>query len=142
MANNDDTIKNLLAKVEAQQLALGSKPRAAWRTNGIFKYDGTNHFNLNTVAEPKPLVDALAFLLGAKAQVSEACKQLGVSEIEFKWNGYTYGEWLEDFKTRLSVVDWEAKKKQLEATKAKLSTLVSEEARTEMELEAITKSLE
>jgi hypothetical protein len=142
MAKNDDTIKNLLAKVEAQQLALGAKPRPAWRTNGIFKYDGTNHFNLNTVAEPKPLVEATAFLIGAKKNLAEACTMLHVPEIEFKWNGYTYPEWLEDFKTRLSIVDWEAKKKQLEATKAKLSTLVSEEARTEMELEAITKSLE
>lgn len=142
MAKNDDTIKNLLAKVEAQQLALGTKPRPAWRTNGIFKFDATNHFNLNTVADAKPLVEALAALLNAKGYAAEACKQLGVPEFGFKWNGYTYEEWLEDFKTRLAVVSWEEKKRQLDATKAKLSTLVSEEARTEMELEAITKSLE
>jgi hypothetical protein len=42
---------------------------------------------------------------------------------------------------RLSILKWEAKKQELDATQSKLSQLVSEEARTEMELEKIAKSL-
>ena len=142
MAKNDEMIKTLLAKVETQKKDLGDKPRASWRTNGIFKFDplGT-HFNLNTVADYSHLVEALAFLIQRKSALEAAGKELGVDAQEFKWNGYTYQDYVEDFKTRLTIVNWEHKKRLLDETKAKLSTLVSEEARTEMELESISKLL-
>lgn len=141
MAKNDEMIKTLLAKVETQKKDLGDKPRASWRTNGIFKYDQTTHFNLNTVSDSQPLVEALAFMLTKITMLVEACKRLGVSSPEFKWNGYTYDEYVEDFKTRLSIIAWEHKKRLLDDTKNSLSALVSEEARTEMELEKLSKLL-
>ena len=142
MAKNDDAIKALMAKVAAQKESLGSKPKVSWKTNGIFKYNNDIHLNLNTVREPIMLVDALALLLGMSKNRVEAGKMLGVVVPDFSFNGYDISEWVEDFNTRIATITWETKKAALDATQTKLSALVSEEARTEMELEKIAKSLE
>jgi hypothetical protein len=137
MAKNDDTIKNLMAKVAEKKATLGIKPRAVWLTNAVFKYDGSNHLNLNTVSDSKPLVEALSFLLSRQAMMEKAGEMLGVTVAEFEWYGYSLSDWVSDFKTRLSIVNWEAEKNKLNALESKLAALVSEEARTEMALEDI-----
>ena len=135
--SNDAKIKTLLKKVEEQREALGDKPKAAWQTNGIFKFDGTRHFNLNTVTNAGPLVEALSFLLGKQATIKEAGDRLGVKTESLVWEGYEVEQYEADFKLRLEIIQWEDKKKQLNATEKKLNSLVSEEARTEMELDDI-----
>jgi len=62
---------------------------------------------------------------------------LSVPQKVLQWNGYTLDEWCDDFKTRLSVVSWESKKKELEAAELKLKKLVSEDTRTAMEIDEI-----
>jgi hypothetical protein len=141
MAKNDDMIKQLMAKVAVQKEALGAKPKVSWKTNGVFQFDKDSHLNLNTVSNEDKLVTALAHLLAQNSDTTEAAKILGVKPPKFLWCGYSVEDWVEDFKMRLSVLSWEARKTQLDATQAKLSQLVSEEARTEMELENIAKSL-
>lgn len=142
MAKHDEKIKVLLAKVEEQKNNLGTKPKASWETNGIFKYpEPSNYFNLNTVREAQPLVDALAFLLERDVMQREAAEKLGVPAKQFSWNGYTLAEWEKDFKRRIDILSWEERKAKLDETKKKLGTLVSEEAKTEMELAAIEDSL-
>lgn len=142
MAKNDDIIKQLMTKVATQKEALGTKPKVSWKTNGVFQFDKTNHLNMNTVNDSGKLVLALAHLLVQNTSTLEAAKMLNVNPPKFDWSGYSIEDWIEDFKMRLSIISWEAKKAQLDATQAKLSQLVSEEARTEMELENIAKSLE
>lgn len=135
MAKNDDKIKALITKVEEQQGNLGSKPRGTWNTNGIFKYPGgKDFFNLNTIKDPQPLVEALSFLLEKELLHNQAAERLGVPVKPFIWDDKTISEWEGDFKKRLEIVNWENKKAQLEDTKKKLKSLVSEEAKTEMEL--------
>lgn len=141
MAKNDEMIKSLMAKVAEQKEALGAKPKVSWRTTGIFKFNDEKHLNLNVVQDVGQLIVALSYILANDKTTIEASKLLGVSPIKFDWYGYSTEDWVEDFKTRISVLKWEAKKKQLDATQAKLTTLVSEEARTEMELESISKLL-
>ena len=141
MAKNDEMIKSLMAKVAEQKEALGVKQKVLWQTNAIFKFSDSRHINLNAVRLVTELVDAMAFLLNLNKTYDEAAKILGVSVTSFEWNGYTVAEWTTDFKTRISILAYEAKKAQLDATQGKLSTLVSEEARTEMELENIAKLL-
>jgi len=140
MSKNDVTIKALMAKVEAQKKDLGTRERVSWLTNGMFKRDSDNYFNLNTVVDGFRLAEALGFLIIENEGFNEACKRLNVAA-KFKWDGYTVDEWQTDFQTRMRVVNWDKKKKQLEATKSKLGSLVSEEARTEMELEEIASLL-
>jgi hypothetical protein len=141
MAKNDEVIKSLMAKVAEQKEALGSKPKVAWRTNGVFKFSDDKHLNLNVVNNANQLVIALSHILSQDRATNEAAKLLGVSPVKFDWYGYSTEDWTEDFKTRISILQWEANKVKLDMTQAKLATLVSEEARTEMELESISKLL-
>jgi hypothetical protein len=141
MAKNDELIKQLMAKVAEQKTALGTKPKVSWKTNGVYKFDGRDYFNINTVSNPEQLVMALAHMLNNHKSCQEAAERLGVDIQESVYSGYKISEWEEDFKLRISILKWEEKKKNLEETEKKLAGLVSEEARTEMELEKISKSL-
>lgn len=139
MSANDDKIKELLAKVEEQQSGLGKKPKAHWETNGIFKYDGNRFFNLNTITDSQQLVDALSFLLEKTLFQDAAAEKLGVASPSFEWNGYSLEDWQADFKKRIEIVSWQARKAQLDTTKKKLKSLISAETKTEMELEELSK---
>ena len=140
MSKNDVVIKELLQKVDEQKNGLGKKEKVAWQTNGIFKRDSINWFNINTVTDFSLLASALGFLISQDESFQKACKRLGVTA-EFKWDGYTIKEWEEDFQLRIKLVEWDNRKKKLDETKKRLSGLVSEEARTEMELDDIKKIL-
>ena len=133
---NDTVIKELMKQVETQKEALGAKERVSWFTNGSFQRDSGFHFNINTVTEGSVLAEALGFLIVQAEGFGKACDILGV-DAPFKWQGFSLKEWQDDFETRMRVVEWNKKKKLLENTQAKLSQLVSEEARTEMELDDI-----
>lgn len=141
MSKHDTKIKQLLEKVEDQQASLGDRPRASWLTNGIFRYPDGQHFNLNTVQDSEPLLDALAFLLEKQTLRSEAAKRLEIECVELSWGGFSLADWESDFKRRIEILAWQGRKKQLDATKKKLHSLVSEEGKTEMELSAIEKLL-
>lgn len=137
MSNNDDKIKALLKKVAEKKEALGSKPKAQWNTNAVFKFNSHEFINLNTVKDSTDLVRALSCLLQHQRCDATAAERLGVSIPTFEWDGYTVEQWEQDFKTRLSIIDYDGKKKELDALQKKLDSLVSEEARTEMELDNI-----
>lgn len=142
MSKHDDKIKVLLAKVEEQQSGLGVKPKVSWITNGLFKHkDQSKFFNLNTVKDPQVLVEALAFLKSYETSIEEAAEMLGVSAKPFQWDGYSVADWATDFRNRVKVIAWDERKAQLDATKAKLRALRSEDARTGDELEELEKSL-
>lgn len=139
---NDDKIKALLAKVTEQQKGLGVKPRANYLTNALFKTkSGDISFNLNTIRDPGPIVEALMFMLGTESARTEALNRLGLSAAVFTHDGYPIADWEKDFKTRLEIVGWEGRKAQLEATQKKLKDLRSEEGKAEDDLADIESQL-
>jgi len=144
VSKNDAKIKALMTKVEEQKAALGTKPRAKWNTNAVFKYPNGDYVNLNTVNETDfgKLVDAMAFLLTTEGLRKTAAERLGIETESFKHGGFTISEWEEDFKLRIGIVAYDARKKKLDATNKKLKGLVSEGTRTEMELDEIEALLE
>jgi len=137
MSNNDAKIKELLEIVSKKKNELGQKPRISYKTNGVFKYENNDFFNINTIVDQQKLVEALSHLLIKQHFNDSAANMLSVPYKVLTWNGYTLDEWVEDFKTRLSVVAWESKKKELEAAELKLKKLVSEDTRTAMEIDEI-----
>jgi hypothetical protein len=140
--SNDVTIKALMAKIEEKRATLGVKPKVAWKTNALFKYDDNKHFNLNTINDISILVDALAFLYAQMGGMQKACETLGVkSSFTMEWKGFALADWEADFKAKAAGIVWEEESKKLRALEDKLRALVSEEARTEMELEDISKIL-
>jgi len=141
MSKNDEKIKKLMKVVETKRKALGEKPKTAWNTNGIFKYDGQNHINLNTVHDSNVLVQALAHILTSNASNIEAANLLGVETVEAQHDGYSLGEWTKDFKLRVSQIEWDAEKNKLNALEIQLKNLISEDAKTDMALDEITAAL-
>ncbi|MGD9728109.1 MAG: hypothetical protein AB7L09_02515 [Nitrospira sp.] len=139
VAKNDDKIKALMQKVEEQQKALGTKSRARWNTNAVFKYPSGDFINLNTLngGDLGKLIDAMSFLLSTESVRADAAKRLGIDPVPFAHGGYTITEWEEDFKLRIAIIQYDDRKKELDATKKKLKSLVSEGTRTEMELDEI-----
>lgn len=136
--SNDARIKELLKTVESKRAELGKQPKLQLETNGVFKYEDGNHFNINTVTNKQVFVSALTFLIERSSSNSEACERLGVEAKDtFKWNGFTVEEYEGDFKQRIALVDWDVKKKQLTELEKKLGDMVSDEGKTEMELDDI-----
>jgi hypothetical protein len=140
MSKNDTRIKEMMATVAARREALGSRPKVSWQTNGMFKSISIN-FNINTVVDRDKLVEGLAIILATKAATAEAAKLLEVPEPKFEYYGYPLQDWITDFKTRISVITWDEQKVKLQEMENKLACLVSEEAKTEMALDDIAKSL-
>ena len=138
---NDERIKSLMKKVTEKKEALGTKPRTVWKTNGLFKFTSGNHFNLNVVADKNTLIDALAQMIYIRGSQEEAYKLLGVTASEFVYSGYSFDDWVSDFKLRISIIQWEAEKKKLEEMEKQLAKLISADAQTEMALDEISKAL-
>jgi len=142
MSANDTKIKELLKKVEGMKEALGRRPKASLETNGVFKYDAHNHIHINVVGDLDTILKACAFLLLQEESIKKAEKLLGVNSGEkVVWDGYYVEDWITDFKTRASILDWQNKNNKLKATKDQLNQLISEDAKTELALEAIEEDL-
>lgn len=135
---NDAKIKKLMQTVEDKKKALGTKPRKVLDTNGVFKYPSGDHFNINATNDTKKIVAALAFLLQWENTHRDAAGRLGLDDDEpYVHDGYTVEAWGADFKHRVAVIEYERKKRELDALKRKLDGLISADGKTEMELESI-----
>lgn len=141
MSKNDDKIKQLLSKIEADKKSLGKKPKVSLNTNGLFRFDNSNHFNLNTVSDSGYLVRALGFLLEKESTQKEAAKRLGVEGYVFDWKGYSLQDWEHDFKLKAEAITYGVKQKKLAALQKKLKDLRSEDAKTDDALGEIEKML-
>lgn len=131
MTNNDAKIKELLNVIDTKKKELGEKPRASWKTDGLFKILGNDFYtNINTVTEINKCVESVALLLTAKRSIDEASKLLNVTCPDFLWSGYSFEDWLHDFKLRASMISWDIGKKKLSTLESKLSDLRSETAKT------------
>ena len=142
MSKNDDKIKKLMAAVEDKKKAMGPRPKVSFDTTALFKLPNGSSFNLNVVSDSKTLVELLAYLLEAQARIEEASEMLGLdTPDEFKHCGFKVSKWAGDFKQRLGAIKWDEEKKRLVALEQKLAKLISEDARTEIELADIEKML-
>jgi len=141
MSKNDDKIKELLKVVEDKRAKLGERSRAALKTNGIFKHDLVSHTNINTIRSIPACIAVVSLILQEKHFTEEAAKLLEVEADEVTWNGFSFEDWIHDFKLRASLLTWESEKKKLEVLEKKLSDLRSEDAKTEAAIEDLVKEL-
>ncbi len=140
MTKNDIKINTLLEKVEAQKAKLGPKPKATLVTNGVLPVRGVS-YNLN-VCNVEQLVIAYANLLRTEQEESfllDAADILGVKKVENAIGGYSISDWKEDIKTRVAVLQWNEKKRELEKTETALNQMISEDAKTSKALADIEK---
>lgn len=116
------------------------KQKNSWQTNCSFKLYSTTPINIQTSNEIS-IVQALTELLTFSNNVDAANEILGL-KTEFKHDGYTVEQWVDDFKKRIIIIHLAVKKDELKKLEERLSAIVSPEQRRQMELEAIMKGLE
>lgn len=142
---SDEKIEKLFAVLQEKkkEIAVAEKPK--WKTHLSFSYfeDGKNleRINIQVNQNLSELINITAFLLSKKEAFEKAAKILSVNA-EFSWLNFSYNDWLSDLSARVTQLQLSSKRKEIEDLEKKLDALVSPEKRREMELEAITKSLE
>lgn len=92
-------------------------------------------------ADPRKLVEMLAFLTERESQSEAAAKKLGV-KYSFTWLGFKVEEWESDFQTRVDQISIQEKRKELAEIEARLNAIISPELKAQMELEAISELLD
>ena len=140
MSAHDDNVKKLLTLVETKRNKLGDKPVGKWVTNGLWKYQGTST-NINTLVNVADCVDIVAQIIKEKGSREEAAKLLEVNLAEFTIGGFNLNSWVQDFKVKARMIQWDNEKKKLVALEKKLKALRSEDAVTTDALADIEKDL-
>jgi hypothetical protein len=133
---NDAKVLALRNKVEALSKELEStKPKNDYKVHPS-KHDF--HFNILTINTLDTLVEKFSVILLKENSVKEASKILG---IEVKTSEVTLEDWKHDFLLRKEHIEWQEKNRKFKELKSKLDTLLSQTAKTTIELEKIEKDL-
>lgn len=134
MSKNDDRILELKKQVEDKKKEIASKKtRFVPVTNCILEMDGST-LNLNVLSE-----SALFFLMVRLNSYRMSAADLGLDKFEI--SGYDLNDWITDVKARLEVIATKIEENNLKAMEAKLDKLLSEDKKTELELDSIAELL-
>jgi hypothetical protein len=144
MAKNttDKKTLDLIKEVKKRKDEIANAEKPNWKTNCSFSYDGSSKTtNIHVESNVSNLVSIVAFLMRKQEDYDAAVKLLSVEAPEFKWNGFSVGDWTEDIKTRIDKIQIVAKRQKLEALESRLNKIISPELRAQLELEAIEAEL-
>ena len=131
---NDEMILQLKKKVEEQKAELAKLPRTLQsETSTVFRQDVDN-LNLRVMS-----VEQLKLLKVKLHTYAMAAVDLGIDEITI--SGFSIDKWMHDINMQISVLTRAEKEKKLKETENTLNKLLSDDKRTELELEALAKSL-
>ena len=129
MSKNDDRILELKEKIEKKKLELSDKnTRFVPVTNCIMELDGETN-NLHTCDASK-----LALLL---VKLSLYKKEAETLDIDFVVSGYSIDDWITDIKNKFEVTKTKAEMNSLKMMESKLDKLLSEDKKTELEIDDI-----
>lgn len=140
-SKKDKMIDELFKVIQDKKSAIEKTERAKWQTNCSFAFGpNDSRINIQTVSEVKVIVGMYGFLMNQSDAFHKASEKLGV-DVVFEWQGFTFDQWENDFKTRVEKIQITTKKKELNDLTSRLDKLVSKEKREEMELLDIQKEL-
>ena len=126
---NDDRIMQLKQRIEEKKKNLADKSdRFTPKTNCLLVIDRVT-YNLH--------IDSSDLLLIKVNMMAMSAKNLGIDPSEFIISGYSLTDWIEDIKSYLKVQQYKEEKKNLEKLEKQLNSLLSEDKKTEMEIDSI-----
>ena len=129
MSKNDDRILELKEKIEKKKQGLSDKnKRFVPVTNCIIELDGVTN-NLHTCD-----ADKLALLLVKLSLYKKEAENL---DINFVVSGYSIDDWITDIKNKFEVTKTKAEIYNLKTMESKLDGLLSEDKKTELEIDDI-----
>ena len=130
MSNNDERILALKEQIKAKKEKLGKSTRFAPITNCSIEVDGIR-YNLNILNKDQLIslmVKLNAYLMSAKA--------LEVAE-DYLISGYSPVDWIEDIQAKLRILSRKEEESSLKAMEEKLSKLLSDKKKVELEIDEI-----
>lgn len=140
----DQKTLDLINDVKQRKLEISKLEKPNWKTNCSFTYiEGkmNDAINLHTVSKVQTLVEFAGYLLQKQEAYQKAANLLAVDAPEFQWSGFAVNDWLEDFKTKINIIQLASKKKKLEELETRLNLIISPELKAQMELDAIAAEL-
>lgn len=130
MSKNDDRILELKKKIEEKKQALAEKKvRFVPETNCILNMDNLT-FNLNVCSD-----DTLLLLLIRLNAYRMSAKDLDLEGFEI--SGYDVSLWMKDIQSKLDVSNLKKEESDLKKMEAKLDKLLSDDKKTELEIDDI-----
>lgn len=131
---NDDAIMKLKAQVDKKREELSAmSDRVHPVTNCLLVLDRVT-FNLHVDASEMLLIRLNAYAMSAK--------DLGLDVDNVQLSGYTLGQWIQDVRSFLQVQKYRDEKKTLNNLEKKLDALLSDDKRTELEIDKIAAMLQ
>lgn len=133
MSKNDERILALKTKIDQKKEELSKRTtRFSPITNCSLEFRG-QRYNINTMVEEQ----CVCMLVELKA-LSNAAKEL---DVQLNFSGYSVGDWMEDLKSKISILKVKNEERQLKAMESQLEKLLSEDKKTELEIDKIAQSL-
>lgn len=130
---NDDAIMKLKAQVDKKREELSTMSnRVHPVTNCLLVLDKVT-FNL--------LVDASEMLLIRLNAYAMSAKDLGLDVDSVQLSGYTLGQWIQDVNNFLQVKTYKEEKKKLDQLENRLNSLLSNDKKTQLEINEIAELL-
>jgi len=142
--SNDERAARLIEIVNQKKAAIAQAEKPTYITNLSFSptENGTgDRININTITEPKQFISILAVLREKETAFQLAAEELGITNLQFTWQGYSVEDWKTDLITRLNKVQISKLKDELKVYESKVNALISPEKRAEMELAALEAEL-
>lgn len=131
-AKNDERILELKKQIEEKKKELGKQPRFSPVTTCMFNHNG-NRINIHALTSIK---DINAMLVYFNMYVMSA-EDMEISCEDIVFDGFAVTDWIEDLKSKKTVIEYTAKKEQLTVLEKKLDKLLSDDKKTELEIDAI-----
>ena len=130
MGKNDDKIILLKKQIEEKKSELNKVGRFAPITNCSIELDGIR-YNINTLIK-----EQLTTLLVKLNMYRMSSHDLNIS-CNFKISGYSVSEWMTDIQSKIEVLNYKDEDNKLKQLEVKLTRMLSDEKKTELELTEI-----
>lgn len=125
---NDERVLQLKEIIEKKKSELKIVKRFIPITNCILDLEGQK-YNLNVLQS----IDLQLLLIKLNMYLMSA-KDLGV---DLELSGYNITEWITDIKGKIEIFEYKKKESELKTLEAKLDKMLSDEKKTELELDEI-----
>ena len=128
MGKNDERVLQLKKIIEDKKSELKAVKRFTPLTNCVLDLDGQK-YNLNVLQ----LADLQLLLVKLNMYLMSA-NSLGIN---LEIAGYNIAEWMADIKSKIEIFEYVKKKSELKTLETKLDNMLSDEKKTELELDEI-----
>lgn len=139
LAINDQVVLKLQEQIKTKEQELLTISKPSWKTNNNLEVYGVR-YNLH-VQSVESLTLLFSYLIGIFRNLEESYEILQVRNKEVKYNGYTYAEYFHDISLHIAIKDKRVKEEQLNKLKERVSSLLSDELKAKLELDAINEEL-